>query len=180
MADVTKLAGGQNPEDPEGDGPGPLAPMSAERGARAVPVFPETRLEVRPWIDQTLDQLGHDPRSLYVERYWVSILGPTSTLLLRRLAAGLEIKPDGFELDPVAWAFELGLGMRGGKNGPFWRAVDRCCRFNACHRQGEILLVRRKLAPLTLRQVQKLPPHLERAHHQWTQKQLDQKQQEAA
>lgn len=179
MADVKSSAGGQSPEDPEGDGPGPMAPVSSAGKNQAtreptVPKFPEVRLEVRPWADQTLDELGHDPRSLYVERYWVSILGPTSTLLLRRLAAGLEIRPGGFELDPVAWAFELGLGMRGGKNGPFWRAIDRCCRFNACHRQGEILLVRRKLAPLTLRQVQKLPPHLQRAHQQRSQEQLEQ------
>ncbi|MFT7597244.1 MAG: hypothetical protein ACI8TP_000162 [Acidimicrobiales bacterium] len=136
------------------------------------PVFPEKRLQVKPWEDATLDQLGHDPRSLYVERYWVSILGPTATLLLRRLAAGLEIQPEGYDLDPVNWAFELGLGMRGGKNSPFWRAVDRTSRFNATHRQGEVLLVRRKLAPLTLRQVEKLPPHLQRAHAALTAKQL--------
>lgn len=136
------------------------------------PVFPEEILHVRPWEDPTLEQLGHDPRSLYVERYWVSILGPSSTLLLRRLAMGLEIAPDGFEMEPLAWANELGLGMRGGKNSPFWRAIERCCRFNATTRQGNVLMARKKLAPLTLRQVERLPPHLQQAHHAWTARRL--------
>lgn len=136
------------------------------------PVFPEERILVSVWPDPTLDSLGHDPRSIYVEQFWLSILGPSSLLLLRRLASRLEASPDGFEVDPVAWAFELGLGMRGGKNGPFWRSIERTSRFNATHRQGDRLLVRRKLPPLTLHQVEKLPPHLQRAHRAWAERQL--------
>lgn len=135
--------------------------------------FPEGRLLVRPWDDPLVEQLGHDPRSLYVERFWVCILGPTATLLLRRLAAGLEVSPPGFEIDPVALAFELGLGIRGGKNSPFWRAIDRTSRFNATRRNGEVLMVRRKIAPLNLHQAAKLPPHLQAAHQAWVDRQLD-------
>ncbi len=133
--------------------------------------FPEKSLIVRPWHDPVLEQAGHDPRSLYVEQYWVSILGPSATLLLRRFAAGLERHPDGFEIDPKAWALELGLGVRGGKNGPFWRSIDRACRFGAARRQGNIVAVRNRLAPLSARQVERLPPHLQRAHLGWTQQQ---------
>lgn len=129
--------------------------------------FPEETLIVRPWHDPILEKAGHDPRSRYVEQYWVAILGPSSTLLLRRFAAGLEHHPDGFEIDPKAWALELGLGIRGGKNGPFWRSIDRACRFGAARRHGNIVAVRNKLAPLSARQVEKLPPHLQRAHNIW-------------
>lgn len=146
------------------------------RSEKAPPVFPEERILVSAWPDPTLDSLGHDPRSTYVEQFWLSILGPSSLLLLRRLASRLEASPGGFEVDPVAWAFELGLGMRGGKNGPFWRSIERTSRFNATHRQGDRLLVRRKLPPLTLHQVDKLPPHLQRAHHTWAERQLAQHQ----
>ena len=30
-----------------------------------------------------IDRLGHDPRSRYVERFWLGILGPSTTLVLR-------------------------------------------------------------------------------------------------
>lgn len=134
--------------------------------------FPERRLQVTALCDPVLDALGHDPRSGYVEQYWLSILGPSATLLLRRLAAGLEAKPDGFDLDPGLWALELGLGNRGGKHGPFWRSIDRACRFGMAQRNGEVLAVRRKLPPLTARQIDRLPNHLRRAHEAWTANQL--------
>jgi hypothetical protein len=35
-----------------------------------------TILPVRPWPDSVIDALGHDPRSAYVERFWLGILGP--------------------------------------------------------------------------------------------------------
>ena len=36
-------------------------------------------LQVRPWSDDVVDELGFDPRSSYVEDYWLGILGPSST-----------------------------------------------------------------------------------------------------
>ena len=140
------------------------------------PVFPEAKLRVFPLVDSVVDELGHDPRSLYVEQYWLSILGPSATLLLRRLAAGLEARPDGFDLDPVEWALELGLGARGGKHGPFWRSIDRACRFGMAQRNGELMAARRFLPPLNARQVGRLPDHLRRAHDAWSARQLTQHQ----
>ena len=134
--------------------------------------FPFSTLTVRPWDDPLIEKLGHDPRSPYVEKYWTSVLGPSSTLLIRRLANGLEISPEGFELDTVAWAQELGLGIRGGKNGPFWRSLDRMARFGATQRNGATLVVRRKLPPLNLRQIDRLPPHLQQAHRAWATRQM--------
>ncbi len=134
--------------------------------------FPEEQLHVRLWHDPVLEDLGHDPRSPYVERFWVSILGPSATLLLRRLALGLELEPNGFALECAAWAQELGIGMRGGKSGPFWRAVDRTCRFGAAQRSGANLAVRPKLPPLTMHQVARLPKHLQASHQAWLAKQL--------
>ena len=119
-----------------------------------------------------LDRLGHDPRSGYVERYWLSILGPSCLLLLRRLAAELERQPDGFTIDTMQWAAELGLGMRGGRNGPFWRSVERACRFGAAQRNGDRLAVRRRLPPLSSRQVQRLPEALRASHQAWAEARL--------
>jgi hypothetical protein len=52
-------------------------------------------LHVVGWPDPVIDALGHDPRSWYVEQFWLSVLGPTSTWLMRRLAAGLDAAPGG-------------------------------------------------------------------------------------
>lgn len=134
---------------------------------RPDPVFPEERLLVRSWPDPVLDKLGHDPRSPYVEQFWLAVIGPSCLFLIRRLAARLERAPDGFELDPPQWARELGLGMKGGKHGPFWRALDRACRFGLTQRNGELLVARRRMAPLTARQVRRLPAPLRVAHQEW-------------
>jgi len=124
-----------------------------------------TSLTVRPWPDPVIDQLGHDPRSAYVERYWLGVLGPTATWLLRRIAERLDEHPDGFELDLAATAAELGVGARGGKHAPFLRSLQRCARFGALELLGDdALRVRRKLPPLTRFQLARLPAHLQADH----------------
>jgi hypothetical protein len=35
-------------------------------------------LEIRAWTDEVVDVVGHDPRSPYVERFWLGMLGPSS------------------------------------------------------------------------------------------------------
>ena len=156
--------------------PPPAAAASANRGGQGNrltdPTFPEDLVQVTAWPDPVLDRLGHDPRSGYVEQFWLSILGPSCLLLLRRLSAELERAPDGFELATVQWASELGIGMKGGKNGPLWRAIERGCRFGAARRNGTRLAVRRRLPPLTSRQAERLPVQLQAAHEQWTEARL--------
>src|ERR1044072_7549640 len=59
-----------------------------------------TILPVRPWPDSVIDALGHDPRSAYVERFWLGILGPSTTWLLRYLAAAPHPAPARLALHP--------------------------------------------------------------------------------
>jgi hypothetical protein len=133
------------------------------------PTFPIASLAVRPWPDAVIDAVGHDPRSPYVERYWLGVLGPTATWLMRRLVSGLEDSPAGFELDLAAAAMELGLGNRSGQHSPFIRSIQRCCRFGATDLvDGTTLRVRRKLPPLTRAQVERLPDGLRASHERWT------------
>jgi hypothetical protein len=131
-------------------------------------VLPTDTLLVRPWPDVVIDEVGHDPRSPYVERFWLGVLGPTATWLLRRLVAGLEAAPAGFELDVAGTAGELGIGNRSGVHSPLLRSLQRCCRFGAAELvDGTTLRVRRKLPPLTRAQVERLPGPLRIAHEQW-------------
>jgi hypothetical protein len=129
------------------------------------PVFPIMTLRIEAWPDPVIDDLGHDPRSSYVERFWLPVLGPSTVWFLRQLADGLDSSPDGFDLDLVETARSLGVGMRGGKHSPMLRTVDRACRFGASRMIGTTgLAVRRRLAPLTRAQAERLPSSLQRAH----------------
>jgi len=71
-------------------------------------------VRVAPWHDPVVDRRGHDPRSAYVEQFWLGVLGPTATWLLRRLVAGFDHQPDGYELDVAASARSLGLSVAKG------------------------------------------------------------------
>lgn len=132
-----------------------------------------TVLPIRPWPDGVIDALGHDPRSGYVEQFWLGILGPSTTWLIRRLAAGLEASPSGFDLDLAESASALGLGGKGGRHSPFMRALARCCQFDLAEARADgTLAVRRKVPPLNRRQVVRLPPGLQAAHQTWLDAQL--------
>ncbi len=125
-------------------------------------------LTVVPWTDPVIDALGHDPRSPYVETYWLAVLGPSTTWLLRRLAFRLEAEPDGFSLDLAEMARSLGLGAKGGRHSPFVRTLARCVDFGLAKVDScKSLAVRRRLPPLNRRQVLHLPESLQRGHRQW-------------
>lgn len=130
-------------------------------------------IPVRPWPDGVIDALGHDPRSVYVERFWLGILGPSTTWLVRYLAHRLDASPEGFDLDLASTAQALGLGSKGGRHSPFMRALSRCCQFDVADARADgTLAVRRKLPPLNRRQVLRLPPDLAAAHQAWQESQL--------
>lgn len=130
--------------------------------------FAEQSLTVVPWPDEVIDALGHDPRSAYVETFWLGILGPSTTWLLRRLVAGLDYHPDGFELPLAETARALGLGDKGGRNSPFVRAMSRLVQFDMARRYAtNSLAVRRRVPPLNRKQVMRLPFSLQEAHERF-------------
>jgi hypothetical protein len=135
--------------------------------------FSSDTLSIRPWADEVVDVLGFDPRSPYVERFWLGVLGPSTTWLLRRTAAGFDHEPEGFELPLAETARALGLGDRGGRHSPFLRSVNRTIQFGMAMVTGPSeLSVRRRLPPLARRQVDRLSPALQEAHERWQQAQL--------
>ena len=75
----------------------------------AAPAGPST-LRVVAWTDPVIDTLGHDPRSWYVEQFWLPVIGPTSTWLMRRIVARFDSDPGGFDLDLDDTARGLGSG----------------------------------------------------------------------
>lgn len=107
----------------------------------------------------------HGLRSHYVECFWLPILGPSSIMLLRLLADGLERSPAGFTLDVVDTARRLGLGHRAGRNAPVSKTIARCCSFGAARLDNaHQLVVRPRLSSLTDRQLSRLPASLQAQH----------------
>jgi hypothetical protein len=117
----------------------------------------ELALRIRPWSDDVVDKLGFDPRSSYVEDFWLGILGPSTTWLLRRLAVGVEYSLGRIGLDVTETAQSLGLGDRGGQHSPFVRSLNRTVQFGLAQvSRPEELCVRRLLPPLNRAQLLRL------------------------
>lgn len=133
----------------------------------AMPPLTGPVLEIRAWHDEIVDQLGHDPRSPYVERFWLGVLGPSTVWLLRRIATGLDAHPGGFALPLGDTARALGLGGEGASS-PFARALRRCCQFDMARAEGPgVLAVRRHLPPLARRHLIRLPESVQAEHAAW-------------
>ncbi len=129
--------------------------------------FPCELLEVAPWADPIVEKVGMQPASLYAEYFWLPILGPTAFLLLRRVTLELKQNPSGTQIMLHELNNELGLGPRGGKHGPLWRALLRTKHFGLTMLVGHTLYIRTRLPPLNQHQIAKLPGHLQTSHSRW-------------
>jgi hypothetical protein len=145
-----------------------ITDTSASTTAITGPVRADT-LHVVAWTDPVIDTLGYDPRSWYVEQFWLPIIGPTAAWLLRRIVSRFDTEPDGFDLDLDETAKGLGLGGKEGRHSPFQRALSRCVIFKLARPQGPGALgVRRRVPPLPRRHLDRLPPTLQTSHEDWS------------
>lgn len=134
-------------------------------GSAAPQLILNDRITVTRWDDPNLIGFGHDLRGEYVERFWLGVLGPATIMLLRRLARGFEVRPDGFRVEVTETALALGLGRGTGRNSMIGRTIDRACTFGVARVEGSTTLaVRSMLPPLTDRQLRRLPATVRKAH----------------
>lgn len=148
----------------------PAAEPAVEPAPEPAPEYPapSSVLEIVAWTDPSFEDTGHDPRSAYVERFWLGLLGPSTVWMLRRFARGLEEHPGGFRVDLVDTGRALGLGESMARNSTTQRTIQRACQFGAAYRVSDRrLAVRSHLPTLTRRQVSRLPEPLQRAHQAW-------------
>lgn len=139
-------------------------PPPTHSGTRAPAPPRRDELYIIPWETDSDAKTGHDPRSAYVEHFWLGTLGPTTTWFLRYCASELD-GTDGAAVELNEVAARLGIGHRGGANSPMNRAVVRACRFRAARPAGPgTLEVRRRLPTLNHRQIQRLPAEAQRRH----------------
>ena len=120
-----------------------------------------------PWIDHRADAFGHDPRSTYVEQFWLGTLGPSTTWFLRHCANLLDAG-DSTTVNLRETASTLGIGHEGGSRSAMSKTVARACRFRAARSVGSATLaVRLRLPQLSYRQVQRLPEPVQRRHDEF-------------
>lgn len=131
-----------------------------------LPQFTSPEIEIRSWA--SYDEPSFDPRSAYVERYWLGILGPATTLLLRYLAEGLDRNPDGFTIEASEVAGSMGLKGADHRSS-FQRSLTRACLFGLAQSPSpELLLVRRTFPALSTRHLERLPQSLQESHSEIT------------
>ncbi len=128
----------------------------------------EPTLMVVPWHDPVVDSVGYDVRSIYVELFWLNILGPSATWALRRLVSGLDRYPLGYELDLGETANELGLSYSTATSSTFVKALQRCVLFGVSQPISGGLAVRRRLPPVAARHLARMPDGLQQQHRHWT------------
>jgi hypothetical protein len=130
-------------------------------------------LTIHPWPDPVIDTLGYDPRSRYVETFWLPTLGPTALLLLRHLADRFDRHPGPVELTVSDTSQALGLGQRDGSSSPIVRTLTRLSQFDlACDDGAGTVAVRRNVPPVNRRHVKRLPVELQAAYAEWTEANL--------
>jgi hypothetical protein len=120
-----------------------------------------------PWIDHRVDAFGHDPRSAYVEQYWLGTLGPSTTWFLRYCANLLDTT-GSTAVNLREAASTLGIGHEGGSRSAMTKTIARACRFRAARCVGSATLaVRLRLPQLSYRQVQRLPEPAQLRHEEF-------------
>ena len=132
-------------------------------------------ITIKPWLDPVVDVLGHDPRSRYVETFWLPTLGPTAVLLLRHLADRFDRTPEGLELTVADTSYALGVGQRDGASSPIVRTLRRLVQFDlACEDpMSDLIAVRRTIPPVAARHLRRLPADVQAQHAEWAEPQGD-------
>lgn len=125
--------------------------------------FTNSEIFVTEWVDPVTNNSGFDACGEYVETYWLGVIGPSATWAIRFLARELEVFPNGYCIDLNDTAAALGLSFRHG-SGSLERAIQRCATFGLVGQTPQSLAVRRRLPPLTKRQLLRLPTVLQLRH----------------
>ena len=111
--------------------------------------------------DSRVQRVGFDLRDPYVEQCWSAVVGPSSTLLLRRMQELWDVdRPGG--IGAVELSRSLGLGLGVGERSRLMTTMSRLVQYRLARPvpDGAGLEVFRQVPPLTPHQLDRVP--------QWT------------
>jgi hypothetical protein len=125
-------------------------------------------LTVIAYPDATVEAHGYGPDHPYIEGAIVSVVGPSATLLWKRLARQVVDAAGGpVTVDTIDLLACVGLGQGLAKNSIGARTVARMAAFDMARRagrDGNLLAVRTALAPLNAARASRLPASARRYH----------------
>ena len=121
-------------------------------------------LRVVPLRDPLVEAAGHDPRSPYVESFWLPVVGPSALVTARHFGAWLEESPEGFSVSLAVLAHQLGLGTGTGRNSSLVKTLVRLSTFGLAVVRGDAYAMRLAFPSLARRHLRRLAPHLVEAH----------------
>jgi hypothetical protein len=135
------------------------------RSAPQTRQMPPLRIHVTTWADRLAEERGYPALSMFVEVFWLPVLGPSAMFLFRRLNLLLEARPDGVTLDMNELGGELGLGTSESRHAPLPRAISRLVRLGLAKRPASgQLAVRCAAGPLSQHLLNGLDLVLQEAH----------------
>lgn len=115
--------------------------------------------------DVRVRRVGFDLTDPYVEQCWGSVIGPSATVLLRRLPT-LWIDRVPATITHEDLARTLGLGAGSGAGSRLTRSIDRVAHFGLANwnEARGLLDVHLRVPALTTHQLERLPEWTQRAH----------------
>lgn len=114
-------------------------------------------MSVRPWPGGSLGGCRYDAGDVYVETYWLPILGPSDVLAVRRIALWIEAEADGVNVDLAELGASLGVGTGTGRHTQINRTLTRLIDFGVARITGEHLEVHTTFPPLPAQLRRRLP-----------------------
>ena len=127
-------------------------------------ITPTETVTVTAWIDPLVEATGHHPRSIYVEQFWLPVIGPTALLSYRRISDHLAANPHGFDLDLGELARGMGMSYRPGANSAFAKAINRLTMFGIAHSTPTGIALRRRVPNVAYRQLHRLTDNMQQQH----------------
>lgn len=115
--------------------------------------------------DVRVQRLGFDLTDPYVEHCWSAVVGPSSTLLLRRMPT-LWVAQVPAEIGASDLSQSIGLGVGAGKRSRLVNTLNRLVQYGLARPpvDGAGLDVYRQVAPLSPRQLARVPQWSRDAH----------------
>ena len=115
--------------------------------------------------DSRVQRVGFDLRDPYVEQCWSAVVGPSSTLLLRRMPT-MWLAQVPAEIGASELSQSLGLGVGVGERSRLANTLNRLVQFGLARPapDGAGLDVYRQVAPLSPRQVSRVPQWIRDTH----------------
>ena len=112
--------------------------------------------------------VGYDVRSQYVELFWLDVLGPTATWLLRRLVPASTATREATSSTSTETATRARPVVHGRHCATVHATLNRCVLFGVRGRPKVGLPCAGASRHVATRHLMRMPAHLRQAHQQWS------------